>query len=80
MKEFVIQKQFIPARYSNTDPLWARRQVWVYRLNGDDIVDEFDTLEEAQIRRSELRAADPTNRVYRIAQQVSGSASYQPVE
>jgi len=80
MKEFVIQKQFIPARYSNTDPLWARRQVWVYRLNGDDIVDEFDSLEEAQTRCTELGSADPTNRVYRIAQQISGSLNYEPVE
>jgi len=77
MKEFAIQKQFIPVDTDNSDPLWASRQVWVYKINAEDQVHDFDTLVEAQASQSILDTADPSNRVYRVVQEVSGS--YVPV-
>lgn len=77
MKEFAIQKQFIPVDTDNNDPLWASRQVWVYKINAEDQVHDFDTLVEAQASQSILDTADPSNRVYRVVQEVSGS--YVPV-
>ena len=77
MKEFAIQKQFIPVDTDNSDPHWASRQVWVYKINAEDQVHDFDTLVEAQTSQSILDTADPTNRVYRVVQEVSGS--YEPV-
>jgi hypothetical protein len=61
-----IQKQFVPVDTNNGDPDWAKRQIWVSKLNTEDTVDEFDTLEEAETKKTELETADPSNRVYRI--------------
>lgn len=66
MKEYAVQKQLIPVDRDNGDPNWAKRQIWVYRLNPEDSIDEFDTLAEAQSKKEELDAADPTARVYRV--------------
>ena len=65
MKEFAVQKQLVPVD-NGTDPNWAKRQIWVYKLNGEDTFDEFDTLAEAQTKRDELDSNDPSNRVYRV--------------
>jgi hypothetical protein len=61
-----IQKQFVPVDINNGDPDWAKRQIWVSKLNAEDTVDEFDTLEEAETKKTELETTDPSNRVYRI--------------
>lgn len=72
MKEFVIQKQLIPAEFVANDPNWGKRQIWVLRLNNIDNVDEFDTLEEAQQKRNELFNSDPTSRIYKVVQYING--------
>ena len=77
MKEFAIQKQFIPVDSNTSDPSWAARQVWVYKINSPDQVHDFDTLAEAQTAQASLSSDDPSNRVYRVVQEVSGS--YEPV-
>ena len=69
MKEYAVQKQLVPVD-NGTDPNWAKRQVWVYKLNSEDTVDEFDTLSEAQTKRDELDSNDPTSRVYRVVRRV----------
>jgi hypothetical protein len=61
-----ILKQFIPAPLNESDPLWAKRQVWVLKLNSEDTIDEFPTQEEAQAYADILAADDPTNRVYKV--------------
>lgn len=61
-----IYKQFIPTQATEQDPSWAKRQVWVAKLNDLDTVDEFDTLAEAEAKVAELESNDPTNRVYKI--------------
>ena len=66
MKEYAVQKQLIPIDTNAGDPNWAKRQIWVYKLNGEDTIDEFDTLAEAQSKRDELDSNDPSNRVYRV--------------
>jgi hypothetical protein len=66
MKEYAVQKQLIPVDNNAGDPNWAKRQIWVYKLNGEDTIDEFDTLSEAQSKRNELDSNDPTSRVYRV--------------
>ena len=63
---YIIQKQLIPVDVNMGDPNWAKRQIWVLKLNPNDTVDEFATLEEAQTKRDELDNADPTPRVYKI--------------
>ena len=65
---YKILKQFLPAQYDASDPLWAKRQIWVAKLNQEDTIDEFETLEQATAKRDELDQADPTNRVYKIIQ------------
>jgi hypothetical protein len=69
MKEFAVQKQLVPVD-NGTDPNWAKRQIWVYKLNGEDSVDEFDTIDEAQSKRDELDSNDPTSRVYRVVRKI----------
>jgi len=70
MKEYAVQKQLIAVDENNGDPNWAKRQIWVYKLNTEDTFDEFDTLAEAQTKRDELDSNDPTTRVYRVVRRL----------
>ena len=70
MKEYAVQKQLVAVDRNAGDPNWAKRQIWVYKLNAEDTIDEFDTLAEAQSKRDELDAEDPSNRVYRVVRRV----------
>lgn len=63
---FKIQKQYIPKDQYNTDPSWAERKVWVYKLSDSDSVESFDTIEEASARKLELENSDSTDREYQI--------------
>lgn len=65
---YKIYKQFIPARFNESDPNWSKRQIWVAKLNQEDTIDEFETLEQATAKRDELDQADPTERIYKITQ------------
>lgn len=65
MKTYAVQKQLIPID-KGTDPNWSKRQIWVYRLNSDDTIDEYDSLQEAISKRDLLDSNDPTNRIYRV--------------
>ncbi len=69
MKEFAVQKQLVPVD-NGTDHNWAKRQIWVYKLNSEDSLDEFDTEAEAQSKRDELDSNDPTQRVYRVVRRI----------
>ena len=66
---FKILKQLIPTDVFSSDPAWAKRQVWVAKLNSTDSIDVFDTLAEAEARKAELETADPTSRVYDIVEE-----------
>jgi hypothetical protein len=72
MKKFVIQKQLVPSDVNTGDANWAKRQIWVLKLNGNDTIDEFDTLEEAISKKDELFNDDPTQRVYKVVENVDG--------
>lgn len=63
---YYIHKQLIPVDQSMGDPNWAKRQIWVLKLNPNDTIDEFESLVDAQNKRDELDAGDPTSRVYKI--------------
>ena len=64
--KYRILKQFIPVDTNQGDPQWAKRQIWVQKLNSEDTIDEFDTLEEAEQKKELLESIDPSNRVYKI--------------
>jgi hypothetical protein len=49
------------------DPNWAKRQVWVLKLNSNDTLDEFENLESAEEKKNELTNSDPTGRIYKIS-------------
>lgn len=68
---FRILKQLIPVPMNASDPTWAKRQVWVAKLNAQDTIDEFATLAEAEAKRDELTAADETGRVYKVQEIVA---------
>ena len=42
---YFIHKQLIPTDKSMGDPNWSKRQIWVLRLNQNDTIDEFETIE-----------------------------------
>jgi hypothetical protein len=73
MKRFVVQKQLVPSDVNAGDANWAKRQIWVFKLNSNDTIDEFDTLEEAISKKDELFNDDPTQRVYKVVENVDGS-------
>lgn len=64
--KYRVYKQLIPAPLNESDPVWAKRQVWVAKLNSQDTIDEYDTEAEANTKRDELTAADPTERIYEV--------------
>jgi hypothetical protein len=70
MSKYFVQKQLIPADQNFGDPTWAKRQIWVLKLNSDDDINSFDTIEEANAKRDELDSADPSKRVYRVVEKV----------
>jgi hypothetical protein len=43
-------------------------RIWVAKLDENDMVDEFDTLEEAEQFASEAQQLDLTGRKYRVQQ------------
>ncbi len=63
---YVIHKQLIPVDLNQSDPNWAKRQIWVLKLNSSDTIDEFETLSEAENKKNELVNSDPTGRIYKI--------------
>jgi len=63
---YYIQKQLLPVDKNLGDPNWAKRQIWVLKLNPDDTIDSFENLSEAQSKRDELDNADPTSRIYKV--------------
>ena len=68
MKEYTIQKQLIPTDVNAGDPNWAKRQIWVLKLNANDTIDEFETIEEAQTKVGLLMNEDPSGRIYKVVQ------------
>jgi hypothetical protein len=63
---YFIHKQLIPTDISTGDPNWAKRQIWVLRLNSNDTIDEFETIEEANVKVGVLFNEDPTGRIYKV--------------
>ena len=55
---YQVQMQFIPGNDS----------IWVAKLNPEDPLYEYATLEEAEAKATELQDADPTGRQYRVIQ------------
>ena len=64
---YVIHKQLIPVDKNMGDPNWAKRQVWVLKLNPNDTIDEFGNLSDAEAKRDELMNLDPTGRIYKVS-------------
>jgi hypothetical protein len=73
MKRFVVQKQLVPNDINAGDANWAKRQVWVLKLNANDTIDDFDSLDEAISKKDELFNGDPTPRVYKVVEVIGGS-------
>ena len=55
---YQVQMQFIP----------GSDQIWVARLNPEDPIYEYSSLEEADYKAQELEAADTTGRKYRAVE------------
>ena len=64
---YVIHKQLIPIDTNMGDPNWAKRQVWVLKLNSNDTLDEVENFESAEEKKNELTNSDPTGRIYKIS-------------
>jgi hypothetical protein len=58
MQQFIVLMEFIP----------GLTQIWVARLNPEDPIYVYPTQEEAQAKADELQAADPTGRLYKVAE------------
>jgi hypothetical protein len=65
---YYIHKQLIPIDRSMGDPNWSKRQIWVLKLNAEDTIDSFETIEEAQTKVGLLMNEDPSGRVYKVVQ------------
>jgi len=65
---YYIHKQLIPLDRSMGDPNWSKRQIWVLKLNAEDTIDSFETIEEAQTKVGLLMNEDPSGRVYKVVQ------------
>ena len=65
---YYIHKQLIPVDRNMGDPNWSKRQIWVLKLNAEDTIDSFETIEEAQTKVGLLMNEDPSGRVYKVLQ------------
>ncbi len=65
---YYIHKQLIPVDRSMGDPNWSKRQIWVLKLNAEDTIDSFETIEKAQTKVGLLMNEDPSGRVYKVVQ------------
>ena len=63
---FKILKQLQAAKSS--DPSWAQRKVWVYKLDDNDSIFSYDTKAEAETKKLQLENADSTGRLYQIVE------------
>ena len=63
---YLVHKQLIPTDKSMGDPNWAKWQIGVLKLNANDTIDEFETIEEATSHAETLFASDPTARIYKV--------------
>jgi hypothetical protein len=63
---YFVHKQLIPNDINSGDPNWAKRQIWVLKLNANDSIDEFETIEEAKAYSENLFSTDPTQRIYKV--------------
>ena len=60
--KYIVLMQFIP----------GLDQIWVARLQPEDPIYIFDTLEECEAKAAELQAADTTGRQYKAAEEHAG--------
>ena len=65
---YYIHKQLIPVDKSMGDPNWSKRQIWVLKLNAEDTIDSFESVEEAQTKVGLLMNEDPSGRIYKVVQ------------
>ena len=65
---YYIHKQLIPIDRSIGDPNWSKRQIWVLKLNAEDTIDSFESIEEAQTKVGLLMNEDPSGRIYKVVQ------------
>ena len=63
---YYIHKQLIPIDTNLGDPNWSKRQIWVLKLNAEDTIDSFETIEEAQSKVGTLLNEDPSGRIYKV--------------
>ena len=56
--KYIVLMEFIP----------GLTQIWVARLNPEDPIYTFDTLEACEAKAAELQAADETGRLYRASE------------
>ncbi len=64
--DYYIHKQLIPIDTNLGDPSWSKRQIWVLKLNAEDTIDTFETIQEAQSKIGQLISQDPSGRVYKV--------------
>ena len=70
MGNFLVHKQLIPIDSNIGDPNWAKRQIGVLRLNPNDTIDEFETIDEAKIKVGQLINEDPSGRIYKVVEKL----------
>jgi hypothetical protein len=63
--QYIVLMEFIP----------GLTQIWVARLQPEDPIYTFDTLEACEAKAAELQAADETGRLYK-ASEVDAEATY----
>ena len=67
---YFAHKQLIPIDSNMGDPNWAKRQIWVLRLNPNDTIDEFETIDEAKVKVGQLMNEDPSGRIYKVVEKL----------
>jgi hypothetical protein len=70
MGNFFVHKQLIPIDSNMGDPNWAKRQIWVLRLNPNDTIDEFETIDAAKVKVGQLINEDPSGRIYKVVERL----------
>jgi hypothetical protein len=65
---YQILKQQFPTDPSKGEPSFMVVEIWAAKLDDNDEIFTFETIEEAEAKKAELEAAETTTRLYKITE------------
>jgi hypothetical protein len=65
---YQILKQQFPTDPTKGEPTFMVVEIWAAKLDDNDEIFTFDTIEEAETKKAELESNETTTRLYKITE------------